>query len=34
MLVDAGTTKRPDLQHAISKMIAEPPVKLVPRQAE
>ena len=24
MLVDAGTTRRPDLQHAIQRMMAEP----------
>ena len=27
MLVDVGSSKRPDLQHAIQKMMAEPPVK-------
>lgn len=27
MLVDVGSTRRPDLQHAIQKMMAEPPVK-------
>ena len=30
MLVDVGQTRRPDLQNAIQKMIADPPVKLVP----
>ena len=24
MLVDAGTTRRPDLQHALQKMLTEP----------
>ena len=28
MLVDVGQTKRPDLQHAIEKMMADPPVRL------
>ena len=30
MLVDVGQTRRPDLQNAIQKMIADPPLKLVP----
>ena len=30
MLVDVGQTKRPDLQNAIEKMMAEPPVRLEP----
>lgn len=34
MLVDVGTSRRPDLQNAIQNMMADPPVKLAQNQQQ